>query len=61
MYGDDACDAYANAPAPEMMNHLTIDDAYFEWYKEKTGKSLNRRHVLLVLHSLQGHPGSGKM
>ena len=44
-----------------MMTHLTIDDAYYEWYKEKTGKSLNRRFVLPVLHSLQGHPESGKM
>ena len=61
MYGGDACDAYAHAPAPEMMTHLTIDDAYYEWYKEKTGKSLNRRYVLPVLHSLQGHPESGKM
>ena len=44
-----------------MMTHLTIDDAYYEWYKEKTGKSLNRRYVLPMLHSLQGHPESGKM
>ena len=42
MYGGDTCDAYAHAPVPEMMTHLTIDDAYFEWYKEKTGKTLNR-------------------
>ena len=61
MYGGDARDAYAHAPAPETMTHLTIDDAYYEWYKEKTGKSLNRRFVLPVLHSLQGHPESGKM
>ena len=61
MYGGDACDAYAHALAPEMMWHLTIDDAYFEWYKEKTGKTLKRRFVLPLLHSLQGHPESGKM
>ena len=61
MYGGDARDAYAHAPAPEMMMHLTIDDAYYEWYKEKTGKTLNRCFVLPVLHSLQGHPESGKM
>ena len=36
MYGDDLYDVYARAPTPEMMTHLTIDDAYFEWYKEKT-------------------------
>ena len=43
------------------MTHLTIDDAYFEWYKKKTGKSLNCQHILPVLLSLQGHPESGKM
>ena len=41
MYGGDARNTYAHAPTPEMMTHLTIDDAYSEWYKEKTGKSLN--------------------
>ena len=61
MYGGDARDAYAHAPAPGMMTHLTIDDAYFKWYKEKTGKILNRRFVLPILHSLQGHPESGKI
>ena len=33
MYDGDARDAYAYAPAPEMITHLKIDDAYFEWYK----------------------------
>ena len=61
MYGGDARDAYAHAPAPEMMTQLTIDDAYYEWYKENIGKSLNRRFVLPILHLLQGHPESGKM
>ena len=61
MYGGDACDVYAHTSAPEIKTHLTIDDAYFEWYQEKTGKTLNRRFVLPVLHSLQGHPKSGKM
>ena len=42
MYGGDARDVYAHTPTSEMLTHLTIDDAYFEWYKEKTGKSLNR-------------------
>ena len=61
MYGGDARDAYAYDLAPEMMTHLIIDDAYYEWYKETTGKTLNRRFVLPVFHSLQGHPKSGKM
>ena len=61
VYGGDARDAYAHAPAPEMMTHLTIDNAYFGWYKEKTDKTLNHRFVLPVLHSLQGYIESGKM
>lgn len=61
MYGGDKRDAYAHTPAFEIMTHLTIDDAYFEWYKEKTGNTLNCQHVLPVLHSLQGHPESGKI
>ena len=61
MYGGDTHDAYVHAPTPEMMTHLTIDDAYFEWFKEKTGKTLNCRCVLPVLHLLQRHPESGKM
>ena len=36
MYSGDDRDAYAHAPAPEIITHLIIDDAYFEWYKEKT-------------------------
>ena len=44
-----------------MMTHLTIDDTYFEWHKEKTGKSLNRHFFLPIFHSLQGHPEFGKM
>ena len=61
MYSGNASDAYAHVPAPEMMTNLTIDDAYFEWYKEKTGKALNHQFMLPVLHSLQGHPESRKM
>ena len=61
MYGGDARNAYAHAPAPKMMTHLTIDNAYFGWYKEKTDKTLNHRFVLPALHSLQELIKSGKM
>ena len=30
MNGKDSCDACAHTPAPEVMTHLKIDDAYFE-------------------------------
>ena len=43
MYGGDARDVYANAPAPKMMTHLTIDDAYYNRkqneIEERTAKS----------------------
>ena len=52
MYGEDACDIYAHAPTPKVIAHLTIDDAYFVWYKKKTGKSLNQQFILPVIHSL---------
>ena len=29
MYGGDVHNAYTHAPSPEMMTHLTINDAYF--------------------------------
>ena len=35
MYSRDSHDAYAYAPAPKVMTHLTIDDASFEWYLKK--------------------------
>ena len=61
MYSGDAYNTYARDPYSKMMTHLTIDDAYFEWHKEKTGKSLNHRFILPILHSSQGHPKYGKM
>ena len=35
MYVGDALDAYAYAPAPEMMTHLTIDDATLNGIKRR--------------------------
>ena len=61
MYGGNTRDAYVHVPDPEVMTHLTIDNTYFEWYKEKTRKSLNQSFILPVLNSLQDHPESGKM
>ena len=60
IYGGDATDAYAHSPAPND-TYLAIDDAYFEWYKDKFGEEIDRRYILPVKHCLQGHPESGKM
>ena len=61
IYGADVTDAYAHSPAPDTATYLTIDDAYSEWYLKRFGKVLNKRWVLPIRHSLQGHPESGKM
>ena len=60
VYGSNATDAYAHSPAPSD-TYLAIDDAYADWYKDIFGKEVNRRHILPVYYSLQGHPESRKM
>ena len=61
IYGGDARDAYAHSPAPEVPIFLKIDDTYAKWYKQTFNKEINRRQILPVQHSLQGHPESVKM
>ena len=41
--------------------YLQLDDAYAEWYKNKTKETISKRMVLPVKHALQDHPESGKM
>ena len=60
IFGGDATDAYAHSTAPSE-THLAIDDAYADWYWDKFGTEINRKHVLPVYHCLQGHPELGKM
>ena len=60
IYGGDATDAYAHSLAPND-TYLQVDDAYAEWYKNKTNKTISKRMVLPVKHALQGHPKNGKM
>ena len=60
IYGGDATDAYAHSPAPND-TYLQVDDAYAEWYKNKTNETISKRMVLPVKHALQGHPKSGKI
>jgi Reverse transcriptase (RNA-dependent DNA polymerase) len=61
VYGADATNAFANSPPPSLPTFVNIDDAYFEWYRARHGKDLDRRQVLPVLHALQGHPESGHL
>ena len=61
IYGSDIRDAYAHSEKPIVDTYLAIDDANSGLYFKKYGKRLNKRWVLPVQHSLQGHPESGKM
>jgi transposase InsO family protein len=61
LYGADATNAFANSPPPSVPTYVMIDDAYWDWYKERFDKELDRHHVLPVQHALQGHPESGSL
>lgn len=51
IYGGDNTDTYAHSPAPSY-TYLTIDEAYFDWYKLRTGRDVNCLHVFLVYYCL---------
>ena len=55
----DLTDAYAHAPKATTPTYLKIDDTYASWYRDRFGKEIDKRKVLPVEHSLQGHPESG--
>ena len=59
VYGGDATDAFAHSPPPSVPTYIAVDDAYAEWYFERTGEKIDKSYVLPVLHALQGHPESG--
>ncbi|KAG7357166.1 reverse transcriptase RNA-dependent DNA polymerase [Nitzschia inconspicua] len=60
-YGGDVQDAFAHSPGPKIPTYVYIDNAYADWYFARFGTHLDRRLVLLVLRSLQGHPESGRL
>ena len=61
IYGGDATNDYANAPAPND-TFLNVDNAYMNWFKMRfPGRLISRKYVLPVHHVLQGHPEKGKM
>ena len=47
--------------ALETIVHIAINDAFSEWYKNRTKKLLNCQSDLPVLHLLQDHLKSGTM
>jgi len=56
IYGGDAKDAFAHSPGPSKPTFMKVDDAFRDWYKDRTGILLEKDAVLPVLRALQGHP-----
>jgi len=61
IYGDDAKDAFAHSPGPSMPTFMKLDDAFCDWYLERTGVLLDKDLVLPVLRALQGHPEAAQL
>jgi hypothetical protein len=61
VYGGDATNAFANSPPPDTPTFVQVDEAYAEWYEDRFGTVFGRHLVLPVLHTLQGHPESGRL
>jgi hypothetical protein len=59
-YGADIVDAYAHSDGPTIPCYLRIDDAYRDWWFNKTGETLEPGLVLPLDKALQGHPEAGK-
>ena len=56
--GPDVQDAHAKASG--VKTHMQADVEHIEWDQEVLGKETKQGLVMEVLHSLQGHPLSGK-
>jgi len=61
IYGGDAKDAFAHSPGPSMPTFMKLDDAFRDWYLERTGVLLDKDLVLPVLRALQGHPEAARL
>ena len=62
VYGSDASNAFAEAPAPKAPLYLRIDQAYKDWYKQKYNKEVPETHSYVrVQHAIQGHPESPRL
>ena len=46
--------------ATGIKTYISVDDAYSKWAREVLKKEIPKGSVMEVLHSLQGHPLSGK-
>lgn len=61
IHGEDATNAYAEAPSPVAQLYVNVDKQYREWYYSKYKINLSSKHVLPVHHALQGHPESARL
>jgi hypothetical protein len=57
----DATNAFANSPPPDQPTFVIINDQYTDWHLTRHGVAVLRDMVLLVQHTLQGHPESGAL
>ena len=61
VFGSDAVNAFAEAPPPKSPLFLKVDDAYKNWYKNKTGILLADNTYVKVMQAIQGHPESPRL
>ena len=61
IYGGDAKDAFAHSPGPSRPTFMKVDDAFRDWYRMRTGTTLDKDLVLPVLRALQGHPEAARL
>jgi len=58
-----AKDAFAHSPGPSKPTFMKLDDAFRDWYLERTGALLlvDKNLVLPVIRALQGHPEAARL
>ena len=61
VYGSDASNAFAEAPPPKAPLYLKVDQAYIDWYQNKTGITLSNDTYVKVQHAIQGHPEAPRL
>ena len=62
IFGADATDAHAHSQvdANAIKCYLAADNACINWAEKVSGKKAKKGQVLPIIHSLQGHPTSGR-
>ncbi len=58
VYGVDASNAFAEAPAPKAPLFVNLDQPFREWWASKNRTPIPKGYVLPVTRALQGHPES---